>query len=117
MTFTIGDVEDDDDDNDVERDVDFEYSPTPLNINPSHPVTEPPEQLDMSIVINAFPDDHFIQESSFLLGDRIVGTVGFCGALALLCSTCCCFCRGFHRQELTSTYNRSTLCGLCCPFV
>ncbi len=56
------------------------------------------------------------QESDRLLGDRVVGTIGFCGAVALLSSTCCCFGRGCHKEEIIHTYNRHTLFGLCCPF-
>lgn len=102
MTFTI---ESDDEDDDIL---------TPLGNNNSEPT--PPTPIDMNIVLNAFPDDHFLPESSCLLGERIVGTAGFCGALALLSATCCCFCSGLHRQELANTHNRFTLCGLCCPF-
>jgi hypothetical protein len=104
MTFTIDDTDDD-----------VDYSPTPLR-DEDHipPPLSPP--LDMTIVINAFPDDHFLPESSCLLGDRVVGTLGFCGALALLSTTCCCFCRGCHGKEIASTFNRFTLFGLCCPF-
>ncbi len=103
MTFLIEDTDDD-----------VDYSPTPLRRE------EPEVKQDMTIVINAFPDDHFLAcgggaESSCLLGDRIAGTVGFCGALALLVSTCCCCCRGCHRVEIANTYNRHTLFGLCCP--
>jgi hypothetical protein len=88
------------------EDDDLDYSPTPL----------PPTIDDPRIVINAFPDDHFVPESSSLLGDRVIGTLGFCGALALLSSTCCCFCRGCHRTELANTYNKFTVFGMCCPF-
>ena len=104
MTFTIEDT-----------DEDVDYSPTPLQKDEERilPALYPPPD---NIVINAFPDDHYIPESSCLLGDRVVGTLGFCGALALL-STTCCFCgRGFHKNEIASTYNRFTLFGLCCPF-
>jgi hypothetical protein len=73
-----------------------------------------PHEMNI-IVINAFPDDHFLrEESACLLSDRVVGTMGFCGALALLSATCCCFCSGLHRQELANTHNRFTLFGLCC---
>jgi hypothetical protein len=72
---------------------------------------------DMSIFPQAFPDDHFVpEEKSRLLGDRVIGTFGFCGALALLFSTCCCCCRGCHKAELTHTYNKHTIFGMCCPF-
>ena len=91
------------------EDDDLDYSPTPLPCDP----LDPPADL---LIINAFPDDHFVPEDSCLLGDRVVGTFGFCGALALLSSTCCCFCRGFHRAELANTYNRFTLFGVCCPW-
>ena len=77
----------------IEEDEDIDYTMTPLQ----------PE-----VVINT--------ESTHLLSDRVVGTIGFCGALALLSSTCCCFCKGCHKTELTSTYNKFTLFGLCCPF-
>jgi hypothetical protein len=70
---------------------------------------------DMTIVINAFPDDHFVPEDSCLLGDRVMGTFGFCGALALLSSSCCCCCRGCHKAELTHTFNKHTVFGMCCP--
>ena len=70
---------------------------------------------DMTIVINAFPDDHFVPEDSCLLGDRVMGTFGFCGALALLSSSCCCCCRGCHKAELTHTFNKYTVFGMCCP--
>ena len=100
MTFCIEDIDDE-----------LDYSPTPL------PPTEEEESVvDMKFVINAFPDDHFSPESSCLLGDRVAGTLGFCGALALLSSTCCCFCRGCHKTELANTFNKFTLCGLCCLF-
>lgn len=104
MAFVIEDMDDD-----------VDYSPTPLRDEDrlAVPVTSSP---DMTIVINTFPDDnHPFPESSCLLGDRIVGTVGFCGALALLASTCCCCCRACHKKEIASTFNRYTLFGLCCP--
>ena len=107
------------------EDDDLDYSPTPLPCyNHDRPVDYIPTPLpcddhdrpvDM-LIINAFPDDHFVPEDSCLLGDRVVGTFGFCGALALLSSTCCCFCRGFHRAELANTFNRFTLFGMCCPW-
>jgi hypothetical protein len=77
----------------IEEDEDIDYSATPLQAE---------------VVVNT--------ESTHLLSDRVVGTVGFCGALALLSSTCCCFCKGCHKTELTHTYNKFTLFGLCCPF-
>ena len=91
MTFTI-----------EEEDIDYTI-----------PVPSPPP--DMTIVINAFPDDHFVPEDSCLLGDRVMGTFGFCGALALLSSSCCCCCRGCHKAELTHTFNKYTVFGMCCP--
>ena len=98
MTFSIEDTDDD-----------LDYTPTPLDAPDTESVP------DLTFVINAFPDDHFPPESSCLLGDRVAGTFGFCGALALLSSTCCCFCRGCHRTELVNTFNKFTLFGLCCP--
>ena len=91
------------------EDDDLDYSPTPL------PCDHPDPPVDM-LIINAFPDDHFAPEESCLLGDRVMGTLGFCGALALLSSTCCCFCRGCHGVELANTYNRFTVFGMCCPW-
>jgi hypothetical protein len=111
MTFTI---ESDDDDGDILSPLDKE-EPTPpiiIIIGDPSPLSPPllPQQIDMNIVLNAFPDDHYLPESSCLLGERIVvGTVGFCGALALLSATCCCFCNGLHRQELANTHNKFTL--------
>ena len=109
MTFTIEEEDDDD----------LDYSPTPIRDDepskPSLPLlkeAKPPETL----VINAFPNDHHIPDTSCLLGDRVVGTLGFCGALALLSTTGCCCCSGCHRAEIIKTYNTYTLFGLCCPF-
>ena len=120
MTFTI--------EEDIDDDVD--YSPTPLQQEEDRMATtillqqqqqaeqnKFPQQPDMTIVINAFPDDHFVTEKQSLLGDRVIGTLGFCGALALLASTGCCCCRGCHRVEIASTFNRYTLFGLCCPLL
>ena len=107
MVFTIEDDMDDD----------VDYSPNPLEDRSKEILPTSPPPTDMSIVINAFPDDHFLnQDTSCLLGDRVVGTLGFCGALALLSTTCCCCCRGFHGKEIAKTYNKFTLFGLCCPF-
>ncbi len=106
-TFCIEDTDDD-----------VDYSPTPLRDDEDLRILQQysPPPPDMTIVLNAFPDDHFVAEKEGLLGDRFIGTLGFCGALALLASTCCCCCRGCHRAEIASTYNRHTLFGLCCPF-
>ena len=116
MTFTI-ESDDDDDDGDILSPLDKEEPTPPIIIiigdpSPLPPLSPPllPQQIDMNIVLNAFPDDHYLPESSCLLGERIVvGTVGFCGALALLSATCCCFCNGLHRQELANTHNKFTL--------
>ena len=98
-----------------DMDDDIDYSPTPIEERSKEIPTSPPP--DMNIIINAFPDDHFLlHDTSCLLGDRVVGTLGFCGALALLSTTCCCCCRGFHGKEIAKTYNKFTLFGLCCPF-
>jgi hypothetical protein len=111
MTFTIEDTDDD-----------VDYSPTPLREEDRAMLQQQqeqqfPPQPDMTIVLNAFPDDHFlVTEKQGLLGDRVIGTLGFCGALALLASTCCCCCRGCHRDEIASTFNRHTLFGMCCSF-
>ena len=109
-TFTIEDTDDD-----------VDYSPTPLREEDKTILLLQQEQQqflqqpDMTIVLNAFPDDHFVTEKQSLLGDRFIGTLGFCGALALLVPTCCCCCRGCHRDEIASTFNRHTLFGMCCP--
>jgi len=47
--------------------------------------------------------------------ERAVGTIAFCGAMALLSCVCCCFERTCHREEIIHTYNRHTLFGQCCP--
>ena len=91
----------------IEEDEEIDYTTTPLE-----PEESPPP--NMKIVINTFQEDN-IPESTSLLGDRVVGTVGFCGAVALLSSTCCCFGRGCHTDEIAHTFNKHTLFGLCCP--
>jgi hypothetical protein len=94
----------------IEEDEEIDYTTTPLQ-SAEEPSTPPP---NMKIVINTFQEDN-IPESTSLLGDRVVGTVGFCGAVALLSSTCCCFGRGCHTDEIAHTFNKHTLFGLCCP--
>ena len=81
----------------IEEDEDIDYSATPVE----------PTAPEMIVPTTE-------TESSGLLGDRVVGTMGFCGAL--LSTTCCCFGRGLHREEIAHTYNKHTLFGLCCPF-
>ena len=89
----------------IEEDEDIDYSATPIE-----PTERPPPTAPEMIIPTTET------ESSGLLGDRVVGTLGFCGALALLSTTCCCFGRGLHREEIAHTYNKHTLFGLCCPF-
>ena len=45
--------------------------------------------------------------------DRIIGTMGFCGAFCVLFS-CLCTC-GICRKEFVETYRHHTLCGRWCP--
>lgn len=99
MTFVIEDTDDD-----------VDYSPTPLRDEDRVlPAQLPPSDSNL-------PDDNSsANEKEGLLGDRVIGTLGFCGALALLASSCCCCFRGCHKAEIASTYNRHTLFGLCCP--
>jgi hypothetical protein len=89
----------------IEEDEEIDYTVTPLQ-------AEAP--VDMTIVMNLENESN---ESAGLLGHRVVGTLGFCGAMAMLSSSCCCFGRGCHGAEIAETFNKHTVFGLCCPFV
>jgi hypothetical protein len=100
----------------IEEDEDIDYTATPITAHPTEVAITTTRNEPPGLPSPTAPEVATENESSGLLGDRVVGTLGFCGALALLSTTCCCFGRGLHRDEIAHTYDRHTLFGLCCPF-